>query len=356
MKTKSSAKSTVRAIAITVLVVLVVFIAVASGGVIWYKQNLKPLADDDTEIGFAVSEGSPTTAIAQNLEEKGIIRSSVAFRLYMKLEAKDKNLKTGSYTLKKNMSVSDIVEVLNKGALKKTFRITFLPGGTLAAARERLMNAGYDEESIDAAFNKTYDHPLLVDKPAEAPLEGYIYGETYEFYVGASVSDILTKTFDQMYQEIQANGLIEQFQARGLSIFQGITLASIVQGEAGSLKDDMPKVAQVFYNRLNSNTPLGSDIVIGYYADQQNPNRDKSDMSYLSTTPCPWNSRRCVGLPPNPVNNPGINALKAVANPDPAYASYMYFLTGDDGVMHYARTAAEHEANKKYCPVLCGIL
>lgn len=172
----------------------------------------------------------------------------------------------------------------------------------------------------------------------------------------SSVSDILTATFDKMYKDIQDNGLIAKFQANGLNLYQAITLASIVQGEAGSLSDDMPKVAQIFYNRLNSNTPLGSDIIIGYYADRQNPNRSKTDMSYLNTTPCPWNSRKCVGLPPNPVNNPGIKALNAVANPDKDYVGYWYFLTGDDGKMYYARTEAEHNSNKQYCPKLCGIL
>ena len=357
MKPIKKRKSVGKIIAIIILVILVAIIAAACAGVTWYRANLRAAnPDDSTLVDFAVAEGATTTNIAQNLEDKGLIRSALAFRLYMRLEAQDKNLKSGSYQFSSNMTVAEIVEKLHEGAKRQTFHITFLPGGTLAAARERLQNAGYQDNEITAAFTKNYDHPLLAGKPAENSLEGYIYGDTYEFYVGASVSDILTATFDKMYKDIQDNGLIAKFQANGLNLYQAITLASIVQGEAGSLSDDMPKVAQIFYNRLNSNTPLGSDIIIGYYADRQNPNRSKTDMSYLNTTPCPWNSRKCVGLPPNPVNNPGIKALNAVANPDKDYVGYWYFLTGDDGKMYYARTEAEHNSNKQYCPKLCGIL
>ncbi|MBQ8157186.1 endolytic transglycosylase MltG [Candidatus Saccharibacteria bacterium] len=339
-------------------IVLLALLALAGSSVVWYQLNLRPVSTlDNATQEFAVSEGSTTAQIAQNLEDKGLIRNALAFRIYHRLEAKDKNLKAGSYYFSGDMSVAQIIEQLNKGADAKVFRLTFLPGGSLAAARERLQRVGYSEDEINAAFTKQYDHVLLASRPADVTtLEGFIYGDTYEFYVGATVSDILTATFDKMYADIQANQLEEAFRNQGLSLYQGIVLSSIVQGEAGSLSGDMPKVAQVFYNRLANNIPLGSDIVIGYYADQHNPNRDKRDMSYLNTTPCPWHSRRCTGLPPNPVNNPGLSALKAVAHPDQAYQGYYYFLTGDDGAMYYAKTEAEHEANKRHCPKLCGIL
>ena len=357
MKIKSQKRPVFRVIITIVLAILVLIIIAACIAATWYRNNLQAVDPESSElIDFAISEGSATAQVAQNLEDKGIIRSALAFRIYMKLEAKDKNLKAGSYQLSKDLPVSELVTMFNKGALAKTFRLTFLPGGTLAAARERLQNAGYSDDEITAAFEKQYDHPLLASKPAGISLEGFIYGDTYEYYVGASVSDVLTKTFDKMYEDIKANNLEAEFTANGLNLYEGITLASIIQGEAGSLSDDMPKVSQIFYNRLKAQSPLGSDVVIGYAADQLNPNRSKTDMSYLNTINCPWNSRKCTGLPPTPVNNPGLNALKAAAEPDANYSGYWYFLTGDDGKMYYARTAAEHEANKQYCPKLCGIL
>ena len=99
----------------------------------------------------------------------------------------------------------------------------------------------------------------------------------------------------------------------------------------------------------------GADAIIAYRADQLNPNRKKTDTSYLQTITCPWNSRQCKGLPPDAISNPGKEALYAVAHP--ASGDYLYFLTGDDGKMYYAKTEAEHNANiQKYCHEMCKIL
>ena len=358
MQIKSHRKKSGKIIAIVLLVLIVLVVAAGATAFGWYKSNLAaPCSENCQEVEFAISEGSTTVQIAENLEAKGIIKSAFAFRIYLKLEAKNQNLKAGSYKLLTSHSVAEIVEKLNKGALAETFTVTFLPGATLAANREVLQNLGYADSEITEAFEKSYDHPLLKSKPADASLEGYIYGETYEFYKGASVSDILTRTFDEMYKQVQANDLEAKYKAQGLSLHQGVVLASIVQRESGSLTGDMPKVAQVFLNRLASGTPLGSDAVIAYRADQLNPNRSKTDLSYLDSIGCPWNSRRCAGLPPTAIAAPGLAALKAVANPDKNYVGYYYFLTGDDGKMYYGRTEAEHNQNAiNHCQELCQIL
>ena len=121
-------------------------------------------------------------------------------------------------------------------------------------------------------------------------------------------------------------------------------------------ENDQQTVAQVFMTRLARKSVLGSDAIIAYRADQLNPNRDKTDTSYIDTIECPWNSRKCAGLPPTPISNPGKTALLAVANP--SKTDYYYFISGYDKdgkvKMYYARTEAEHQANiDKYCGDLC---
>lgn len=344
---------------------LALAIAAAIFSVLWYKKQItaieaeKCAGENCQTSSFVIDEGESTTSIANKLEQEGIIRSALAFRIYMKLEATDQTLKTGTYSLSKDMDVKEIVKRFNEGAKAKTFRITFLPGGTMTAVRGRLLEAGYKAEEIDAAFKKQYDHPLLKSKPASASLEGYVYGDTYEFYASASVEDVLVRTFDEMYQVVKDNGLEAKYKSKGLTLHQGITLASVVQGEAGVMSAaDQQTVAQVFLTRLSKNIVLGSDAIIAYYANQANPNRDKSDMSYLETTPCPWNSRKCQGLPPTPISSPGKTALLAAANP--SNTDYLYFISGYDAdgkvKMYYAHTAAEHEANiRNYCGDLCEI-
>ena len=367
MKTKKSLVGKIIGIIVLVIFVAAIVAVIAAG--VWYRTSLtaieseKCVGDTCETTEFVVVEGESSTAIAERLEEQGLIKSALAFRIYMKLERSDASLKMGTYNLSKDMSVAEIVESFNKGSLAKTFRITFLPGSTIADVQTRIAKVGYSDEQISAAFSKKYDHPLLKDLPENATLEGYIYGETYEFYATASVEDILTRTFDEMYKVVTKNNLEAKYKAQGLSLHEGIILASVVQSEAGIMgENDQRQVAQVFLTRLKRGIVLGSDAIIAYRATQLNPNRDKSDMSYLTSIPCPWNSRRCQGLPPSPISNPGATALKAVGNP--AKGDYLYFISGYDNPskkdklrMFFARTEAEHNANiRNHCGDLCSVL
>ena len=345
------------------LFILVLIIATAVVAALWYKNSItaieseKCAGENCKTISFVIKDGDATATVAERLEQQGIIKSALAFRIYIMLEAKDSTIKTGTYDFTKDMSVEEIVRSLNAGVAAKTFRITFLPGATIRDAKTRLAEAGYSSADIEAAFKKNYNHPLLKNKPASASLEGYIYAETYEFYTTTTVEEILERTFDEMYRVVKDNNLIAEYKARGLNLHQGITLASVVQSEAGIMSEvDQQKVAQVFYARLKRKSVLGSDAIIAYRASQLNPNRDKTDLSYLDTIDCPWNSRKCAGLPPTPISNPSKLALLAVANP--SETDYYYFISGYDKdgklKMYYARTEAEHQANiDQHCGNLC---
>ncbi|MDR3297809.1 MAG: endolytic transglycosylase MltG [Candidatus Nomurabacteria bacterium] len=356
VKKKSKKRGGAFKVFATIVALLIVAVV---GTVVWYTEMMKAVdpgncqgvACETTE--FVVADGENTGQIAERLEKDGLIKSAFAFKMYLKLEAKGTTLRIGHYTLDTSMDVARIVQVLNDGVAAQTFKITFLPGDSMVGVRNRLIAAGFSKESVDDALTKQYDHPVMVTKPADVPLIGYVYGDTYEFYADVTAEEVLVRTFDQLYKVVQDEGLVDGYKARGLSLFEGITLASIVQKEA--YKADMPQVAQIFLLRLKKGISLGSDAVIGYEADQLNPNRDKTDMSYLETIGCPWNSRKCTGLPPNPISNPGESALVSVKNP--AAGDYLYFLTGDDQKMYYAKTLAEHEANiKNHCNVMCSYL
>lgn len=349
-----------RILIVSLVVILLLVVVAGLSGFAYYKHSLTAVdpncAENECEtITFVVEDNDSVASVAEELEKNGLIRSALVFRLYYKLEAKDLVIQSGEYSISKDMPVKKIAQNFNAGPDMQVFTITFLPGGTLADARTRLKAKGYTDTEITEAFNKDYDHELLASKPKDASLEGYIYGETYEFYVGTPVEEILIRAFDQMQSEIEELNIEQGFKTQGLSLHEGIVLASVVQKESGIIPGDMPQVAQVFLLRLKLGIPLGSDAIIGYYADQQNPNRDKTDMSYLTTTPCPWNSRNCEGLPPSAISAPGAGALEAVARP--AEGDYLYFLTGDDGKMYYGRTEAEHNANiQNHCQEMCGYL
>lgn len=335
-------------------VLLIVIVGVSA--IIWYQQALRPVSSDPNaeRILLTIQSGTSPSNIAKALAEKNIIRSTAAFDIYTRLGQTKNKLQAGSYRLSPAESTQNIVGHLISGKVEE-FTLTFYPGATLTDSSDKadkkkvdvttiLKRAGYSNVEISTALKKTYNHPLLRDKPASADLEGYVYGETYNFAISASVEDILSRTFDQFYAQIEKYDLINGFKQQGLTLYQGITLASIVQREVET-PSDQKQVAQIFYTRLTADMPLGSDVTYHYAADKRGITRD-------NTLDDPYNTRIHVGLPPGPISAPGISALQAVAHPAPG--DYVYFLSGDDGKTYFARTNEEHEQNiKNHCAVKC---
>lgn len=331
-------------------------VGITAGFFTWLVVQLSPLdKNSDQLVVIEITAGTSPVQIANELKDSSVIKSSSAFNIYARFTGKNSQLQAGTYRLSPAESTQQIVEHLIKGNVDQ-FSITFYPGATLVDNYTKdeskkydvttvLNRAGYSDEEIASALSKTYDSPLFKDKPTGTDLEGYIYGETYKFNVGASVEDILQATFDEFYKDIEANNLIEIFANRGLDLYQGITLASIVQREANSA-DSQKKVAQVFYSRIASGMALGSDVTYQYICDKMGVERN---VSYDS----PYNTRRYMGLTPGPIAVPGLSALLAVA--EPAEGDYLYFLAGDDKVIYFAHTEAEHEQNiVDHCQVGCA--
>lgn len=328
---------------------LIGFILLIIGGAwLWYSIQLSPVdGSNKDKTLIEIEPGTTPDEIADQLHEEKLIRSTTAFFWYTRIHGVQNSLQAGTYRISPSESTPKIVEHLTSGKVD-TFSITFLPGATLAKNREGLISAGYTAEEVDAALTKPYDSPLFAGKPATADLEGYIYGETYNFPTDSSVEAILEHIFDYYYGIVEKNDLIAKYESRGLSLYEGITLASIVQREASPKADDMPQIAQVFYSRLADGTLLGSDVTYQYIADKMGVPRDPSLDS-------PYNTRKYAGLPPGPISSPGEKALVAVANP--ASTTYFYFLSGDDDVTYFAHTLQEHEANiQNHCHEKCKIL
>ncbi len=347
---------------------------------IWYSSNLRPVydsklcktssADDQCKpVDFTVKTGEPVVDIANNLESAGVIKSSLAFQIYAKLNgSQDKTPKPGDYQLSRASSVEEIFKQLVEGSKSaNVFQLTILPGETIKDIKNKLKNLGYSEEEINTAFAKNYDHKVLEGKKDTSawgaePLEGYIFGDTYEFYIGESVENIILTTLDNLWAAVEGNNIISKLGAHDLSLYDGITLASIVQKEAHTL--DQPYVAEVFYNRLKNGIPLGSDVTLTYALNLVDP--DRKTYAYNAdalTLDHPYNTRNAVytGLTPGPISNPGISALLAVAEPKEPEGfdenrRVFYFLTGDDGKMYYSDTEEGHNQNiANHCQELCNV-
>ncbi len=335
---------------------IITAIVLAIGGFLWYNLQLSPVGGDTGQlIKVKIVAGSSPQEIGISLKKSKVIRSVAAFNIYTRLSGRRNNLQAGVYRLSPSDSTRQIVSHLVNGSVD-TFNITFYPGatvtdGTDAAESEKddvttmLLRAGYTQAEIDYALSAQYDSPLFAGKPAVMGLEGYIYGETYNFNAGASVSDILSRTFEEFYSEVEKDNLVAKFASHGLNLYQGITMASIIQREVSN-PEDQKVVAQIFYSRLSEGMRLESDVTYQYICDKLGVPRDvKYDSRY--------NTRLYTGLPIGPISSPGRSALQAVA--EPATSSYLYFLSGDDDVTYFAYTNTEHEQNRAdHCIVKCA--
>jgi UPF0755 protein len=202
--------------------------------------------------------------------------------------------------------------------------VTIIPGQRLDEIRTTLLNYGFSEADVDEALNPaTYaGHSALDDKPAGASLEGYTYPDSYQKTAATKPSQIIANALEEM-EHYLSPGLRAAFAQQGLSTYEAIVLASVLEEEVPG--PDRPQAAQVFLKRLREGMRLESDATKHYF-----------------------NSYEKYGLPPTPVSNATVISLEAVAHP--ADTDWLYFVSGDDGTTHFSRTLAEHEAAvRQYC-------
>lgn len=324
------------------LLILVATIATVS----WYNWAISPRSHEDHQVRVVVESGDTAASIADTLYEHDLIRSRLAFGIYAQLTGTRSKLQAGGYVLSANQSVASIVEHMTSGKTDE-FNITIPPGLTLEDLRDHFKRDGFSDAEITAAFGKSYTHPLLASKPADATLEGYIYPETYRMSADQGLDTLFVRTFDQMYKVMQEGKYLEEYAKRNLTIHQAVTLASIVQKEVKN-PVDQKQVAQVFLRRLSIDMPLGSDVTYMYAAEQ-------SGVRATPSLESPYNTRKYRGLPPGPIANMNPSALEAVAFP--AAGDFLYFVAGDgvdEGKTFFARTQDEHDANvAAHCHELC---
>lgn len=310
-----------------------------------YTENLKPVSASQKTHLVTIEEGTSVNEIADLLEKEGLIRSAWAFKLYISSKEVRDELQAGTYGLEPSQSVSEIVAQLTHGKVA-TNLVTILPGQRLDQIRNTFINDGFSAADVDAALDPAQyaNNPALVDKPAGASLEGYLFPDSYQKVASTTPEAIVRRSLAEMKKQLTPD-IRTAFAAQGLSVYQGITLASVVEQEVAK-SGDRSQAAQVFLKRLKSDMMLGSDVTAYYGAI-------KAGKKPTTTFDSPYNTHLYKGLPPTPISNVSLSSLQAVAKP--AQTDWLFFVTGDDGVTHFSKTLAEHEAlTKQYCHKLCG--
>lgn len=325
---------------------LILFAAAVIGIRQYYFANLRPVSNSPRTVLFTVKSGSTISQIGNQLLSDRLIRSSWVFDWYVHSYGLTDKLEAGTFALSPSFTLQHIVSIISSGHVAAG-AVTILPGKTLAQIKDMLINHGFAPSDVNSALNVTnYSNlPVMADKPASVnTLEGLLYPDTFDATSSTSVRQIFSESLSEMGQHITP-ALTQSFANEGLSVYQAITLASIIQQEV-SRASDMSQAAQVFLSRLKQGTPLGSDVTANYGAVI---NGQAPSLTY----PSPYNTLLNKGLPPTPIGTISQTSLDAVADPAPTH--WLYFVTGDNGVTYFEQTLQQHNADvAQYCHKLCA--
>jgi len=309
------------------------FLAVAA--YVW--QGNKPYKGFPEGSKIVIIEpGRPARAAADTLQREGIIRSSLIFRLLVRIEGAGGRIHAGEYEFKDALSPMQVLDRLVRGDVMR-HRLTIPEGLRMDETADLVAQRGFGdrEEFLEAAR----DPGMISDvDPAAGNLEGYLFPDTYLFERGASVETIVAEMVARFRKELTPARL-ERMRELGFSLRQTVTMASLIEEEA-RVEDERSRISAVFHNRLRKGMLLQCDPTVVYALVRDGKYRGdiyRSDLDYDS----PYNTYEHPGLPPGPISNPGASSLEAALYP--AHTNELYFVVSGDGRHEFSTNVEDHE-------------
>ncbi|MBI2484802.1 endolytic transglycosylase MltG [Candidatus Uhrbacteria bacterium] len=284
---------------------------------------LRDPAADAVEKTVMVEQGSGVSFIAELLKDEDIIESPFLFKVYAKLLRVEGRLQPGAFSLKSGMSTHDVLRRMTDPTATE-LTLTFPEGWTLAKMGDYLEAEGV---TTRAAW----------DAVATRDLEGYLFPDTYRFLKGVIPEDMVKRLRREMDEKLEE--LAPALEASGRTTHEILTMASILEQEVRS-PEDRRLVADLFWRRLDIGMALQADSTVNYVTGKDTPSISYADRDIDS----PYNTYKYRGLPPGPISNPGLDAIRAAL--EPAANPYFFFLTDAEGKVYYAKTLEEHNVNK----------
>lgn len=298
---------------------------------IWLLVMQRPLGDGQRVYGLTVPKGAGFAQIAQDLERQQIIRSALHFRIVGRLRGLDRRMQPGDYRLTNAMKPGEILEKMASGVTDAR-KFPVPEGYSMFQVAELAEKQGLFTR--DSFLQVCRDKQLLAELGINAKsVEGYLFPGTYLVGFHMDARGLVAEMVREFRHRIA--GLEQQIATSGMSLHQVVTLASMVEKEA-VVPEEKPLIASVFRNRLKLGMPLQSDPTAIYGVRAFGGTVTKQDLQRQS----PYNTYRVKGLPPGPIGNPGVDAIKAVLQP--ARTDYLYFVARKDGTHQFSRTLQEH--------------
>ena len=359
----------VNRIAVSVVLVLAIVSVIYGGYQYWYLRQVNPPGDPGAAEIFTITESDDLMSVSKRLEQQGFIVNDSVFRSYVSSKG-GLEIAAGFYTIKPKDHVGNILRVLRTPPNETLTKVTFPEGFTLSQIAQRL---GEEVKSINEEdfLTKTGDTPAeisavrsIYQPESVTTLEGLLFPDTYLVSGDETATQVAQQMLKLMERVGRQEGLDDSLNSVGLTPYEVLTIASIVEREA-KVPEDRAKISRVIYNRLTLNMPLEIDATLLY---KQNPDLPFVELKAIDS---PYNTYLHTGLPPTPISNPGRAAINAALNPAPNPSAgdpicreitdgspclYLYYVLSDkDGHHVFASTLAQHQANVQTA-IIAGVL
>ncbi|HNT75253.1 MAG TPA: endolytic transglycosylase MltG [Anaerolineae bacterium] len=318
----------------------------------------QPAGTDDTAITFTIESGESVKQIAGNLKAQGLIADPELFRRYVQYKGLDAGIQAGTYTLRQTMTIPEIARTLQKAEAEEQ-QVTIPEGKRLEevaaqVAEQTTISADSFLQLAQTGWSSTdlpQKYPFMANIPVTATLEGFLFPDTHRLALNATAYDLMDRLLADFDRQVTAD-IQQGFAAQGLTLYEGITLAAIVEREAVR-PEERAKIAGVYANRLRDGWPLSAcptvQYALGYRPDEQTWWKRQLYFSDLEVA-SPYNTYRNLGLPPGPIASPGIDSIRAAAFPETTeYYFFMVDCAKNDGSHLFAQTEAEHLENFERC-------
>lgn len=366
---KRFSQTLINRVALLTVSVLALVAVIYGGYQFWYLRQVNPSGDPAAAEIFTITETDDLLTVSKRLEQEGFIVNDSVFRSYVSSKG-GLEIAAGFYTLKPLDHVGNILRILRTPPNETLTKITFPEGFTLAQMAQRL---GEEVKSVNESdfLLKTGDTSAEISAVRSVyqpesitTLEGLLFPDTYLINGDQTATQVAQQMLKLMERVGRQEGLDDSMNAVGLSPYEVLTIASIIEREA-KVPEDRAKISRVIYNRLSLGMPLEIDATLFY--------KQNNDLPFLElkAMDSPYNTYLYTGLPPTPISNPGRAAINAALNPAPnpssgdpicreitdgSPCSYLYYVLSDkDGHHVFAASLAQHQINVQ-AAIVAGVL
>jgi len=303
------------------------------------NQLFQPFHGDGSgQVAVDIPKGSSVSEVGDILTDKGVIDDSTLFQIRVTLAGKRSEIYSGHFTLAHDMSYGSAIDALSTAPVKRTVSVTIPEGYTRSQAAQLVEEDGVPGSYTKATVKSRYLNPAQYGGKGAKDLEGFLFPDTFELKPNAPVDALVQLQLQDFKRRIKGVDM-KYAKSKNLTVYDVLIIASMVEREAG-VSSQYKDVASVIYNRLHEGMPLGIDATIRFATGNYTKPLTESELAIDS----PYNSRTNVGLPPGPINSPGLEAIEAAAHP--SKSDYLFYVTtpGACGKLTFAKTEAEFEA------------